>query len=503
MAGPMNELMEIILRDCAAAGDQPWYPAEYAQFTGVERARIDACLDELRLGGLVRLTEWVRGKGQGYTLTEEGHEVLRNPRQLNQVRQHGVTARPARARTRSADEADLAPRDWDRGKALADVLMTPRPPTITMILIGLNVVNFAIGLMLVSQSGGSVNEYLVWSSADPKVNQARHVTGALHGRDLLLQGEWWRLLTCCFVHIGAIHLLMNMWVLYSIGPMLEQVWGRVRFTVLYLVSGLGGSLAAVYFNPEGGLAGASGAICGLIGSLLAFVWLNKNYISRAGDWLRNIMTNVVLIVLISLIPGVSASGHAGGGIAGLVLTVPLNFSRFGTGQQRWAGLAGVIVLVIALIGIIGAVANSDLTPDQVKYQYYKKIHYATALALNTDRDFRNWANRMKDGKKVPEAETEKLQADIEKARAAIEEILTELKQSRQYKDASVNTALEQAETYFEKWEDYYQLVQEIFDKKGQFTQQQRQELESKMSRLNELWQDVNNSVLGPFEIKFR
>ena len=69
MAGENNELLEILLRECQAASPQPWYPSEYAQQTGVVRATIEADLDRLRLAGLLRLSDWVKGKGQGYLLT--------------------------------------------------------------------------------------------------------------------------------------------------------------------------------------------------------------------------------------------------------------------------------------------------------------------------------------------------------------------------------------------------------------------------------------------------
>ncbi len=78
---PPNPL-ESILRLCAAKAPDPWYPSGYAKETGTPRDSLDPYLDQLRMAGLVRLTDWVSGHGQGYALTPAGEDVLKNPRQL-------------------------------------------------------------------------------------------------------------------------------------------------------------------------------------------------------------------------------------------------------------------------------------------------------------------------------------------------------------------------------------------------------------------------------------
>ena len=90
MATPTTDLLEIILRECAGSRPEPWYPSEYARATGVPRPTLDEPLDRLRLGGLVRLTDWVQGKGQGYTLTPAGEQVLERPRLLQRLRDGAV-----------------------------------------------------------------------------------------------------------------------------------------------------------------------------------------------------------------------------------------------------------------------------------------------------------------------------------------------------------------------------------------------------------------------------
>ncbi|HJT75907.1 MAG TPA: hypothetical protein VJ739_01790, partial [Gemmataceae bacterium] len=92
MTDPTTDQLEQILRRCAEAAPHPWYPRAYAEAAGVPRDALDAPLERLRLRGLVRLTEWQAGDGQGYALTPEGERVLRNPRLLAQVRSGKVPA---------------------------------------------------------------------------------------------------------------------------------------------------------------------------------------------------------------------------------------------------------------------------------------------------------------------------------------------------------------------------------------------------------------------------
>ena len=86
-----------------------------------------------------------------------------------------------------------------------------------------------------------------------------------------LNGEWWRLFTSMFLHFGLVHLVLNMWVLWSMGRLIERMFGSLHYTLLYVFAGLCGSLASLWWHPQVNSAGASGAIFGLLGGLLAFV----------------------------------------------------------------------------------------------------------------------------------------------------------------------------------------------------------------------------------------
>ena len=122
---------------------------------------------------------------------------------------------------------------------------------------------------------------LVASGVDP-VNPtvySIHYFGGNFGPDILIKGEYWRLLTSNYIHIGFIHLLFNMWCLYSIGLELEKFIGSQYFIIIYLVTGISGSIASCFINYNIVGAGASGAIFGISGALLAIAY----YLSRKSN----------------------------------------------------------------------------------------------------------------------------------------------------------------------------------------------------------------------------
>jgi membrane associated rhomboid family serine protease len=127
------------------------------------------------------------------------------------------------------------------------------------------------------------------------------------------QGEYYRLFTAMFMHFGVLHLALNMWALWILGRALEGIFGSIRFLAIYLVCGLGGTVAAYVFDPGVLSAGASTAIFGLFTVL--FVALRRLRLSTA---------SVVPIIIINLIftlsvPGISIAGHLGGLVTGVVV----------------------------------------------------------------------------------------------------------------------------------------------------------------------------------------
>ncbi len=146
-----------------------------------------------------------------------------------------------------------------------------------------------------------------------------------------LNGEWWRLVTCLFVHIGIFHLGFNMWVLWDLGRLVERLIGTVGFLVLYFVSGIAASLASVAWNPAIISAGASGAVFGVAGGLLAFLALQRTAVPVVV--LKQLRNSMLLFLVFNLYYGMTAKGidmaaHIGGLTAGfacgLILSQPLS-----------------------------------------------------------------------------------------------------------------------------------------------------------------------------------
>ena len=136
---------------------------------------------------------------------------------------------------------------------------------------------------------------------------------------LITSGEWWRLLTSTFIHIGFMHLLFNAFALFQLGPEAERLFGRGRFLVIYFLAGLYGSLASYIFSSSVS-AGASGAIFGLVGALIAYM---LRYRRLFGGFGQSYLTNMLVIVAINFVYGLTTGvvdnwGHGGGLIAGLL-----------------------------------------------------------------------------------------------------------------------------------------------------------------------------------------
>jgi rhomboid protease GluP len=139
---------------------------------------------------------------------------------------------------------------------------------------------------------------------------------------LTLTGEWWRLLTCVFVHGGIIHIAFNMWCLWNLGELAESLYGRWTYAAVYLTCGIGSSLGSVFWHPGIPSVGASGAIFGLAGALIAAFKLGEFSVPRAA--LSGTLRSLGIFVFYNLIFGAvigttDNAAHVGGLITGLIV----------------------------------------------------------------------------------------------------------------------------------------------------------------------------------------
>jgi membrane associated rhomboid family serine protease len=137
----------------------------------------------------------------------------------------------------------------------------------------------------------------------------------------IAEGEWWRIFTSAFLHLGLLHIAFNMYALYLFGPILEQMYGHIEYFVMYMLCAAGGSVLTILADPGQSAAGASGAIFGLFG--LAFVVTRRHHVATTRQ-ARALLSQVGTLLIINLvltftIPGISWTGHVGGLVVGGVI----------------------------------------------------------------------------------------------------------------------------------------------------------------------------------------
>ncbi len=188
------------------------------------------------------------------------------------------------------------------------LLLGGSPPFVTYAIFAIDVLIFlAVGISGLSWTEPTYLELVRWGA---------------DFSPLTLSGEWWRLFTSTFVHIGIIHIALNMWCLWSLGPVLERLMGWKAFLLTYVVCGIAGSEASLVWKPLGGGAGASGAIFGVAGAFFSFLVFKKAPISP--EFAKRRLKSVAVFIFYNLFFGavalrVNNAAHVGGLIAGLIL----------------------------------------------------------------------------------------------------------------------------------------------------------------------------------------
>src|SRR6266849_7527910 len=217
-------------------------------------------------------------------------------------------------------------------------LVLERMP-VTSAIIGINVLVFVA---------------MTLSGVSPGMPQpAQLVTWGADFGPLTLTTQPWRILTSNYIHIGIIHIALNMWCLWNLGILAERIFDRWTYVLTYTASGIGGSLASLWWHPKGIGAGASGAIFGLAGALIAVLYLGKLPISKDAlkPTLKSLITFAVYNLFFGLVPGIDNAAHLGGLAAGLGLGAVLarSFSEPLESRARWRNyvMVGTALLLLA------------------------------------------------------------------------------------------------------------------------------------------------------------
>ena len=265
-----------------------------------------------------------------------------------------------------------------------------RASPFTFIFVGLNLGVFFLMWMSGGMTFTSANESVLigfGSKVNPLIDE---------------QHQYWRLVTCVFIHIGFAHLIMNNYALWILGQEIEQIYGSSRFVLLYLASGIVGSLSSYVFMPQNRSAGASGAIFGLFGVMATFAFRYRKEIPAALR--RDIIRRIIPIILINLAFGflvrvVDNSAHIGGLLAGIGLALIVPYKRPGevASGRMWkvAEIACLAIIVVSFVeafrhydGPRPSLANLRADPEQSRHQELDKVNDAGERLVDSLRLFK-------------------------------------------------------------------------------------------------------------------
>lgn len=211
-------------------------------------------------------------------------------------------------------------------------------------------------------------------------------------------GEWWRLGTAMFLHFGIMHLLLNAFSLWDAGQLVERMYGRARFVGIYLLSGLFGNLLSLVVQGNQAVAGgASGAIFGVYGAALVFLWRERAVISaREFKWLfgGGIAFSLLTIVMGFVIPGIDNAAHIGGFVAGALLSIVFS-------QSITARTMPIKYVIAAVLTLCLASTYLAMHIPKPKYRWSDELllrNEINAFLFENQEINRNWLQIEHDGK---------------------------------------------------------------------------------------------------------
>ena len=188
------------------------------------------------------------------------------------------------------------------------------------------------------------------NTGSPEFTSADLQWGANFG-PYTLSGQWWRLVTYMFMHGGFFHIAMNMWCLWNLGTLSEALYGRWTFAVIYMTTGIAGGLASIAWNPEVVSVGASGALFGLTGALIASFYLGE--FSLSGISIKATLSSLLFFAGFSLFLGVMPGtnidngAHVGGLVSGLIFGALI--ALVAPAHDQPVRRASVVLFVVMLV----------------------------------------------------------------------------------------------------------------------------------------------------------
>lgn len=202
-------------------------------------------------------------------------------------------------------------------------------PFFTYVLLGINV--FIYFLLELNGGSTSISTLIAFGA---KENMA------------IMNGEWWRIVTSMFLHIGMPHILLNMLALYFIGTLVERIYGNFRFLLIYFIAGMIGGLASFALNPSLA-AGASGAIFGLFGALLFFGVTYPKVFFQTMGW------NVIFVIGINVVfgfsvPQIDNGAHIGGMVGGFFSSMLVMFPTY---RRKIIQSLGFVLVLCSTLGL--------------------------------------------------------------------------------------------------------------------------------------------------------
>jgi membrane associated rhomboid family serine protease len=219
-------------------------------------------------------------------------------------------------------------------------------PVVTLTLIAINILAY-LGEIA---SSSFVDRFEMVGEGFMRTSTGAELVGVAHG-------EWYRLITAAFLHIplsagtfGITHILFNMWALWVLGPQLEQVLGRLRYTVLYILSALGGNVLLYLVDAHQPAVGASGAIFGLFA---AFFVIGR----RLGIDTRGIAFLILINLMFTFtFSGISWEGHVGGLVTGAILAVAFAYAPRARQNTVQVAVSTVMAAILVILTVVQTTA---------------------------------------------------------------------------------------------------------------------------------------------------